>query len=95
MSDKLGNAFDSRGSLATAGGEVVISRLDALAKAGVADVGKLPYSIKVLLEAVLRNVDGFSVLEEHVRALAAWDPHEKTGGEIRGAISQDAVFVEK
>ncbi len=82
MSDKLGNAFDSRGSLATAGGEVTISRLDALAKAGVADVGKLPYSIKVLLEAVLRNVDGESVLEEHVRTLAGWNPHEKTAGEI-------------
>ena len=48
MSDKLGNAFDSRGSLATAGGEVTITRVDALAKAGVGEVGKLPYSIKVL-----------------------------------------------
>ena len=82
MSDTLGNAFDSQATLATAGGDVTICRLDALQKAHVADVGKLPYSIKVLLEAVLRNVDGYSVLEEHVRALAAWDPNQKSSGEI-------------
>ncbi len=66
--------FGARSTLKTAGGDVTIYRLDALEKAGIGHVGRLPYSLRVLLEAVLRNVDGFSVLEEHVDALADWRP---------------------
>jgi aconitate hydratase len=66
------DSFGARATLKTKGGEVDVYRLDALEKAGVGNISKLPYSIKVLLEAVLRNVDGFSVLEDHVRALAGW-----------------------
>ncbi|MCA9243580.1 MAG: hypothetical protein KDA32_06475, partial [Phycisphaerales bacterium] len=63
------NPFNSRSTLKTAAGEVVYYSLDALQKAGLGDIHRLPYSIRVLLEAVLRNVDGFSVLEDHVKAL--------------------------
>ncbi|MBL8879720.1 MAG: aconitate hydratase AcnA [Phycisphaerales bacterium] len=68
------NPFNSRATLATSKGPVTIYRLDALEKTGVGAVSKLPYSIRVLLEAVLRNVDNFSVLESHVSALANWKP---------------------
>lgn len=68
------NPFNARDTLATSKGPVTIYRLDALEKAGVGKISKLPYSIRVLLEAVLRNVDGFSVLESHVSALAKWTP---------------------
>ncbi len=68
------NPFNSRDVLKTAGGEATIYRLDALERAGVGAIATLPYSIRVLLEAVLRNVDGFSVLEEHVQTLANWQP---------------------
>src|SRR5437870_451826 len=68
------NPFDAKATLKTTGGDVAIFRLDALEKAGVGPVSSLPYSIRVLLEAVLRNVDGFSTLETHVKALANWQP---------------------
>jgi len=76
------DSFGTRVTLKTKGGDVDIYHLDALEKAGVGNVGKLPYSIKVLLEAVLRNVDGFSVLEDHVRTLAGWRADASTAGEI-------------
>jgi aconitate hydratase len=67
------NAFGSRGTLETKQGQVTIFRLDALEKAGVAPgLHRLPFSIKILLEAVLRNVDGELVTEKDVRDLAGW-----------------------
>lgn len=48
-------------------------RLSKLEDAGLGEVSKLPFSIRVLLESVLRNCDGFSVTEEDVRNLTAWN----------------------
>ena len=76
------NPFQSKATLKTNSGDVTIYRLDALEKAGVGKVSTLPYSIRVLLEAVLRNVDGFSVLEDHVKALANWNPAKPGEQEI-------------
>ncbi len=68
------DSFGARAELRTSGGSVTIHRLDALAKAGLAPgLDRLPYSIKVLLEAVLRNVDGELVSEDDVKRLAAWN----------------------
>ncbi len=65
--------FGARGILETGRGPVTIFRLGALEKAGLAPgLGRLPFSIKVLLEAVLRSVDGELVTEEDVRHLAGW-----------------------
>ncbi len=71
MAQKL-DPFGAWARLDTLGGAVEYCRLPALELAGLCQLDQLPYSIRVLLEAVLRNVDGFSVLEEHVKALAAW-----------------------
>ncbi len=54
-------------------GKLKVYALDALRDAGVGHVDRLPYSIKVLLEAVLRNLDDFAVTADHVRALAEYD----------------------
>jgi aconitate hydratase len=62
--------FNARRSLDTPLGQRTIYDINALSQHG--DVDKLPYSIKVLLEACLRNVDGFVVSEEHVKALAGY-----------------------
>src|SRR3954470_13275586 len=48
--------------------------LPALEKAGIGKISRLPVSIRIVLEAVLRNCDGKKVTEEHVRQLAAWKP---------------------
>ena len=63
--------FGARALLNTPIGERTIYRLDALA--GKADVGSLPYTIKVLLEAVLRQHDGLVVTDEDVKALASYN----------------------
>ncbi len=60
--------FDSQTTLDTAMGSREIARLDALD-----GVENLPYSIKVLLEAALRNLDGHTVTEDDVRRIAAYD----------------------
>ncbi|MEM8782256.1 MAG: aconitase family protein, partial [Planctomycetota bacterium] len=63
--------FNARATLDSPMGPRAYYRLDALR--GVGEVARLPYSIRVLLEAVLRNLDGFIYTEEHVKALAAYD----------------------
>ncbi len=65
------DAFGARSTLSTPLGERTIYRLDALADIG--DITTIPYSIKVLLESVLRNCDGHVVQDEDVRALASYD----------------------
>ncbi len=74
MSAKSTNPFNARSTLQTQGGDVQIYRLDAVEQAGHGTMKRLPYSIRVLLENVLRHTDGQLVLEDHVRMLAGWDP---------------------
>jgi aconitate hydratase len=69
--------FGARATLETALGTREIARLDALG-----DVDRLPYSIKVLLESTLRNVDGVRVTEDDVRRIAAYDARNVPEGEI-------------
>jgi aconitate hydratase A / 2-methylisocitrate dehydratase len=76
------NPFNSRASLETAGGGATIFRLDALEKAGLGSVSKLPFSIKVLLEAVLRNCDGRLIKESDVAGLAAWNARSPARREV-------------
>jgi aconitate hydratase len=68
------DSFGSRAALKTTGGSYTIHRLDALKKAGVApNLDTLPFSIRVVLEAILRSVDGELVHDEDVKNLAAWN----------------------
>ncbi|MCS6936197.1 MAG: aconitate hydratase AcnA [Candidatus Bipolaricaulota bacterium] len=64
----------SRKRLTFQGGTVTVYQLDALEESGVAKVSRLPFSLKILLEAVLRNSDGRVITDEDVQALAQWDP---------------------
>lgn len=75
------NSFHARSSLQTGGREYEIYRLDALAKSGV-DVQRLPYSLKILLENLLRHEDGVTVSADDIRALAMWDPTSRPSKEI-------------
>lgn len=67
------NKYNAETTLETAQGELTIFALDKLQEAGLGDIENLPYSIKVLLESCIRNLDGHEVLDDHVRALAAYD----------------------
>ncbi|MEB1809491.1 MAG: aconitate hydratase AcnA [Bacillaceae bacterium] len=66
------NTFNARSSFEANGNKYDYYRLQALEEAGVGEVSKLPYSIKVLLESVLRQEDGFVIKKEHVENLAKW-----------------------
>lgn len=55
------------------GASVQYYRINKLTEDGVADISRYPFSIKILLEALLRNVDGFFVSEEDVINLAKWN----------------------
>jgi aconitate hydratase len=68
------DAFGTRSTLDTGFGRATIYRLDALEKSGIAPgLARLPVSIKVLLEAVLRSVDGELVTAEDVKNLGGWN----------------------
>jgi aconitate hydratase len=75
------NSFDAFTTLAVGGHSYRMYRLAALEKSGH-DVGRLPYSLKVLLENLLRNEDGLTVTAEDIEALAAWDPKAVPSREI-------------
>ncbi|MFB3816537.1 MAG: aconitate hydratase AcnA [Candidatus Methylomirabilales bacterium] len=75
--------FGARDTLATSQGPVTIYRLDALARAGVAPgLERLPFSIKVLLEAAVRCLDGVLVRESDVRTLGNWNASAPGSEEI-------------
>ena len=56
--------------------------LPALEQAGLGKISRLPVSIRIVLESVLRNCDGVKVAEAHVRELAAWQPNAPRTAEI-------------
>ncbi|MAS36180.1 MAG: aconitate hydratase AcnA [Anaerolineaceae bacterium] len=72
MSTKV-DRFGARGTFATGSGEAVIYRLSALEKQGIGNIAKLPFSMKIMLENALRNLDNFQVMEEGVLNIANWD----------------------
>ncbi|HWO16617.1 MAG TPA: aconitate hydratase [Solirubrobacterales bacterium] len=74
------NSFSARSELEVGGRSYEIFRLDALAERF--DVARLPYSVKVLLENVLRLEDGRSVTAADVEAIAGWDPAAEPSVEI-------------
>jgi aconitate hydratase len=87
-----GNSFGSAADLAVGSTRYQIHRLDA-----VPGAGDLPYSLKILLENLLRTEDGLNVTADHVRALAGWDPAAEPDTEIQftpaRVIMQDLTGV--
>jgi aconitate hydratase len=71
---RQGDVFGARGTFETASGPLGIYRLARLEELGLCRVESLPFSIRLLLEAVLRHCDGYEVTEQNVRDLAGWRP---------------------
>lgn len=79
MHDLLG----SRAEFKTAKGQSkTFYSLPSLKQAGVADVSRLPVSLRIILESLVRNCDGVRVTEQHVRQLASWEPRGQRTSEI-------------
>ena len=74
---EIKNTFGAESTLATKSGSVQIYRLDVFDS-----IGRLPYSIKVLAEAGLRNLDDYQVTAADVERIAGWDPANPTQEEI-------------
>ncbi|MDQ3475539.1 MAG: aconitase family protein, partial [Actinomycetota bacterium] len=72
------DSFGALGTLAIGERSYKVYRL-----AAVEGADKLPYSLKVLLENLLRNEDGANITADHIRAVAAWDPQAEPDQEIQ------------
>ena len=92
MSHATKDPFHAQAKLTTPVGERTIYSLETLRRLGPID--SLPYSIKVLLESCLRTLDGRTVTEEHVRALAGYDARAVGEQEIAEAWGT-AVIVDR
>ena len=79
MSD---NQFGCRVDFESGEGKSALYSLEKLQKDGIGPVDSLPFSIRILLEQALRNVDDFQVRPEDVTALANWNANKKSSKEI-------------
>ena len=79
------NTFGTLTSVAVGNNTIWFHSLEALERAGFPRVGRLPYSLKVLLENLLRREDGRSVKRDDIQALADWDP-------LSGAVKEIAFM---
>ena len=81
MAESL-NSFGARATLDAGGQSHTIYRLDAAAEALGLDLGRLPFTLRILLENLLRREDGREVTQEQIRALAQWDAQATPEQEI-------------
>ncbi len=85
----LHDPFHSLRDLPVAGGaKARYHQLAALEAAGLGKISRLPVSIRIVLESVLRNCDGRKVTPEHVRQLAAWKPNAERTEEIPFVVAR-------
>ncbi|MCA9107944.1 MAG: aconitate hydratase AcnA, partial [Planctomycetales bacterium] len=74
--------FRARDSFDTGNGRAAMYRLSKLEDAGLGSISRLPYSIRILLEAVLRKCDDYVVTQDDVRKLASWNAAQPAKEEI-------------
>ena len=88
MSTTPNNAFNTLQSFKIGGPSARFHSLPALGKALGVDIARLPVSIRIVLESVLRNCDGKKVSEKHVRELANWKPNADRVDEIPFVVAR-------
>ncbi len=76
------NSFDTRAALKIGSKEFIIFRLDRLRAKGLVNLSRLPVSLRILLESLLRLEDGSHVKKADIEALASWQPGVKPEKEI-------------
>ena len=74
--------FNTRTEFDTGSGKAFYYSLDKLAEQGYSNIHRLPFTMKILLEAVLRNCDGYIVSEDDVKNIANYDPYNVKDVEI-------------
>ncbi|HLF76843.1 MAG TPA: aconitate hydratase AcnA [Dehalococcoidia bacterium] len=76
------DSFNTRTTLNVAGRIFTYYNLQALTRAGLPDVSRLPYSLRILLENLMRSEDGVTVTKEDIAALASWDAKDVEDREV-------------
>ena len=83
------NLFNSLSTLSLASGKAVqFYSLPALSAAGLGAISRLPVSIRIVLESILRNYDEKKITETHVRQLAGWQPRAERTQEIPFVVAR-------
>src|SRR5215216_6444430 len=77
------NSFSSKAHIAVGGNKVELYRLDALVKSKVGNVETLPYSLRILLENLLRYEDDKTVRAADIQAVAGWNPKQRVEHEVQ------------
>src|SRR5687767_181780 len=83
MASKNLNSFNTRATLNVNGKNFQYHSLPNFSKQSKIDLSKLPFSLKILLENLLRYEDGVVVTEKEIEALAHWDPKATPNDEIQ------------
>jgi len=94
MSAPSKNSFSTRATLRVGNDSFEFYRLDALARAGIGKVDRLPFSLKVLLENLLRHEDDRFVHADDVRALASWDLSKSSAAEKEVSFMPARVLMQ-
>ncbi len=77
------NSFGAKAQISVGNSTIGLYRLDALVKAKVGDVETLPYSMRVLLENLVRYEDGKTVNPADIQAVAGWNPQKRVEHEVQ------------
>ena len=82
MAQKSLDSFGTRSTLKVGNQSYTIYRLDRLEKAGLKGASRLPVSLRILLENLLRHEDNRHLTKEDIQVLATWNPKDKKEKEI-------------
>ncbi|HEV2655618.1 MAG TPA: aconitate hydratase AcnA, partial [Ktedonobacteraceae bacterium] len=88
------DVFGARATLEGAYGAVTYYRLNALEQHGVQGLDRLPFTVKIILENMLRNVDGELVTEDDVRSLTRWTPGQSAKNETEYPFMPARVLLQ-
>jgi aconitate hydratase len=88
------DVFGARKTLQVAGDTIIYYQLDSLTRRGVQGLGRLPYTVKILLENALRHVDGELVTEDEVLSLANWVPGKAAQSEAEYPFMPARVLLQ-
>ncbi|MCG2786078.1 MAG: aconitate hydratase AcnA [Anaerolineae bacterium] len=81
----MNDFFNSKDKLRVGDKEYTFYRLDALEKAGLTKLAKLPFSIRIVLEAALRQCNDVEITQQDVKNIAAWTPAPPFSAKVGGA----------
>jgi aconitate hydratase len=82
VTSRVFDPFGARATLETVSGPVLFYRLDRLAELGLTALERLPYSVRVWLEGLLRQCNGWEIREDQVKNLAKWDAASPGSAEL-------------